>query len=59
MLDVALVWCVHKPSSQAEPIHYQTYIHTLYTLSVSVLIPLLKGDQKTSIRDPILVKGPA
>ena len=59
MLDVALVWCVHKSSVQGEPIHYQTCIHTLYTLSVSVLIPVLKGDLKTSIRDPILVKGPA
>lgn len=50
MLDVALVWYVHKPSSQVKPIHYQTYIHTLYTLPVSVSIPLLKGDLKTSMR---------
>lgn len=42
MLDVALVWCVHKPSGQVKPIYYQTYIHTLYTLPVSVSIPLLK-----------------
>ena len=59
MLVAACVWCLCKASGHAEPVHHQTCIRPAHTLSVSISVSLLREDLKISIRDPILVKGPA